>query len=91
LQPEAVAEVLCRQVRQVLELDDGALGEHWRELRFDQDLHADSLDLVEVVEGVERALRADGYDVTVPEAELVALRTLGDAVDRLLAGARPRS
>ncbi len=90
LDPAAVAAVLRRQVRDVLGLDDGALGDGWRALRFDEDLHADSLDLVEVVEGVERALRDEGHDVSIPDAELVALRTLGDAADRLVGGARSR-
>jgi len=93
LEPAAVAAVLLAQVHEVMALDDGALverwGERWREVRFDEDLHADSLDLVEVMEGVEHALRADGYSVAVPDAELIALRTLGDAVDRLVAAARP--
>lgn len=88
LDPAAVAAVLRTQVRDVLALGERELGDGWRALRFDEDLHADSLDLVEVVEGVERALRADGHDVSIPDAELVALRTLGDAVDRLVAGAR---
>lgn len=60
-------------------------GEGWRAVRFDEDLHADSLDLVEVIEGVERVLAGSGHHVSIPDAELVALRSVGEAVDRILA------
>ena len=45
------------------------------------DLHADSLDLVEAVESIEQSLRARGHAVRVPESELAAWSTVGDAVD----------
>jgi acyl carrier protein len=47
---------------------------------FKDDLDADSLDLVELVMALEERL-----DVTVPEAELEQIGTVGDAV-ALLAG-----
>jgi acyl carrier protein len=52
--------------------------------RFDEDLHADSLDLVEVIESVERALADEGVYVTMSDEELVALRTVGEAADKLV-------
>jgi acyl carrier protein len=55
----------------------------WRALRFGEDLHADSLDLVEVVEGAERALGRRGVTVHIADADLVNLRTVGDAADAL--------
>lgn len=48
--------------------------------RFGDDLDADSLDLVELVMALEERL-----DVTVPEAELEGIVTVGDAV-KLLTG-----
>ncbi len=55
--------------------------------RFDEDLHADSLDLVEVMAGLEQDLRDRGIDIAISEAELVTLRTVGDAAQRLSARA----
>ena len=54
--------------------------------RFDEDLHADSLDLVEVVESVERALRDKGYELSVDDDELLAAATVGEAAERIAAG-----
>jgi acyl carrier protein len=58
--------------------------------RFDEDLHADSLDLVEVVESVERILAEQGVHVSLPDEELVTVKTVSDAAERIAAGARPR-
>lgn len=44
------------------------------------DLHADSLDLVEVVERVERALAERGWAVRIPQAALSRWHTVGDVV-----------
>ena len=49
--------------------------------RFDEDLHADSLDLVEVVEGVEQDLADAGVRVRLPEDELRELGTVRDAAE----------
>lgn len=56
--------------------------------RFDEDLHADSLDLVEVVESVERALRDDGYALSVDDDVLLAAQTVGEAAQHIAAGLR---
>ncbi|MDQ1403839.1 MAG: acyl carrier protein [Actinomycetota bacterium] len=47
---------------------------------FKDDLDADSLDLVELVMALEERL-----DITVPEAELEQISTVGDAVEMLAA------
>jgi acyl carrier protein len=54
--------------------------------RFDEDLHADSLDLVEVIESVEKALRDRGYQLSVDDDALLAATTVGDAADHIAAG-----
>lgn len=54
--------------------------------RFDEDLHADSLDLVEVVESVEKALRERGYMLSVNDDALLATTTVGEAADEITAG-----
>jgi acyl carrier protein len=48
--------------------------------RFKEDLDADSLDLVELVMGLE-----ERFDISVPEEELEGVTTVGQAVDLVLA------
>ena len=47
--------------------------------RFAEDLDADSLDLVELVMGLE-----EKFDVSIPEEDLEGVATVGDAVDLVL-------
>jgi len=85
---EEVLALLDRRLRDVLALD----GPISPEARFDADLHADSLDLVEVIEAVERDLAGRGVVVTLPEEAMRDLVTVDDAARRiadLAAGGRP--
>ncbi|MDP8975486.1 MAG: acyl carrier protein [Actinomycetota bacterium] len=50
------------------------------EASFKDDLDADSLDLVELVMGLEERL-----DVVIPEDELAGIKTVGEAVDLVVA------
>jgi len=50
------------------------------EASFKDDLDADSLDLVELVMGLEERL-----DVVIPEDELTGIKTVGQAVDLVVA------
>ena len=50
------------------------------EARFGDDLDADSLDLVELVMGLE-----ERFDIEVPEDDLEGVTTIGQAVDLVLA------
>jgi acyl carrier protein len=50
------------------------------EARFKEDLDADSLDLVELVMGLE-----ERFDIEVPEEDLEGVTTVGQAVDLVLA------
>ena len=50
------------------------------EANFKDDLDADSLDLVELVMGLEERL-----DVEIPEDELAGIKTVGQAVDLVVA------
>jgi acyl carrier protein len=47
--------------------------------RFKEDLDADSLDLVELVMGLE-----EQFDITMPEEDLEGVTTVGKAVDLVL-------
>ena len=66
---EVAAEVLSVEPDQVEET-----------ARFKEDLDADSLDLVELVMGLE-----ERFDIEVPEEDLEGVTTVGQAVDLVLA------
>jgi acyl carrier protein len=66
---EVAAEVLSVDPDQVTEA-----------ARFKEDLDADSLDLVELVMGLE-----ERFDIQVPEEDLEGVTTVGQAVDLVLA------
>jgi acyl carrier protein len=65
---EVAAEVLSVEPDQVEE-----------SARFKEDLDADSLDLVELVMGLE-----ERFDIEVPEEDLEGVTTVGQAVDLVL-------
>lgn len=75
---EAIREVAA----EVLSVEADAVTE---DSRFKEDLEADSLDLVELVMGLE-----ERFDIEVPEEDLDGVTTVGLAVDLVLAkvGAR---
>jgi acyl carrier protein len=66
---DVAAEVLSVDPEQVTEA-----------ARFKEDLDADSLDLVELVMGLE-----ERFDISVPEEDLQEVTTVGNAVDLVLA------
>ena len=66
---DVAAEVLSVEPDQVTEA-----------ARFKEDLDADSLDLVELVMGLE-----ERFDIEVPEDDLEGVTTVGQAVDLVLA------
>lgn len=69
---EAVREVAT----EVLSVEAGQVVES---ARFKEDLDADSLDLVELVMGLE-----ERFDIQVPEEDLEGVTTIGHAVDLVL-------
>jgi acyl carrier protein len=72
------ALVALREVAvEVLSVDAAAVVE---DARFKEDLDADSLDLVELVMGLE-----ERFDISVPEEDLQEVTTVGNAVDLVLA------
>jgi acyl carrier protein len=68
---DVAAEVLSVDPEQVTEA-----------ARFKEDLDADSLDLVELVMGLE-----ERFDIEVPEEDLEGVTTIGQAVDLVLSKA----
>ena len=61
---------------EVLSVEPGSVIES---ARFAEDLDADSLDLVELVMGLE-----EKFDVSIPEEDLEGVATVGDAVELVL-------
>lgn len=77
---QEVQKLLVTHIARVMGVDAGAIS---AETRFDADLHADSLDLVEVIENVERDLRSRGERSALGNQELVSLRTVGELSARI--------
>ena len=69
--------ILKEAAVEVLAVDSSAVTE---EARFKEDLDADSLDLVELVTGLE-----ERFDISVPEEDLENVGTVGQAVDLVMA------
>ena len=79
---EQVLELLRSAVALVLEVDPGSLQ---RSTRFVDDLRADSLALVEIVDIVEGDLVRTRPGFRIDDQDLDGLLTLGDAVDYAVA------
>ena len=71
--PAALAEEVTRVICEHFEVNPAQVT---RETRFQEDLGADSLDLVELVMRLEEV-----FDITVPDDEAQKIRTVGDAID----------
>ena len=69
---QKVREVLAEQLAR--DVDEVTL-----EARFEEDLDADSLDLVEAVLALEEAMGVD-----IPEEEMEGVKTVGQAVDLVM-------
>jgi acyl carrier protein len=83
---DAVLGLLTQRLAAVLGVPEERVGP---DSRFDEDLHADSLDLVEAVESLERALSQEGVALSLPDEELAAATTVGEAAQRITAYLRP--
>ena len=73
---EQALDVIREVAVEVLSVDGDAVIEG---ARFKEDLEADSLDLVELVMGLE-----ERFDISVPEEDLEGVMTVGQAVDLVL-------
>ena len=74
---DQVMDTMREVAPEVLGVEPDAVVE---EASFKEDLDADSLDLVELVMGLEERL-----DITIPEEELSDIKTVGQAVDLVVA------
>ena len=76
MEREEALSALREVAVEVLSVDGAAVQE---DARFKEDLDADSLDLVELVMGLE-----ERFDIAVPEEDLENVTTVGQAVDLVL-------
>ena len=77
MQRDEALSALREVAVEVLSVDPDTVVE---EARFKEDLDADSLDLVELVMGLE-----ERFDISVPEEDLESVGTVGQAVDLVMA------
>lgn len=79
MEREVALDAIREVAVEVLSVEPSAVVES---ARFAEDLDADSLDLVELVMGLE-----ERFDVSIPEEDLEGVATVGNAVDLVLAKA----
>ena len=77
MEREEAVSALREVAVEVLSVDSATVQE---DARFKEDLDADSLDLVELVMGLE-----ERFDISVPEEDLDGVATVGQAVDLVMA------
>ena len=77
MERDKALETIREVAVEVLSVEPGTVTE---QARFKEDLDADSLDLVELVMGLE-----ERFDIEVPEEDLEGVTTVGQAVDLVLA------
>jgi acyl carrier protein len=76
--PDEVFRIIRERLADILEIDEGRIT---MEASFADDLSADSLALIELVEALEQELedRAEGF--RIEDEDLAELRTVRDAVE----------
>jgi acyl carrier protein len=82
LGPDDVLRMVRERLAEILEIDESRIT---REARFAEDLDADSLALIELVEALEEELGERTVGFSFDDEDLVDLRTVGDAVDYVVA------
>jgi len=76
--PDEVLAIVRAHLAEILEVAEDTIQ---RESRFAEDLEADSLALIELVEALEEDLGERTVGFSVDADDLADLRTVGDAVD----------
>lgn len=82
LGPDDVLGLIRERLAEILEIDDDRIT---REARFVDDLGADSLALIELVEALEQDIGERTVGFTFDDEDLADLQTVGDAVDYVMA------
>lgn len=82
LDRETVLAVIRSNLAEILEIPDDDIT---LESRFAEDLHADSLALIELVDALEEDLGERTVGFTVDDEDIADLKSVGDAVDYVMA------
>jgi acyl carrier protein len=82
LGPDQVLTLIRERLAEILEIDEARIT---RDARFADDLEADSLALIELVESLEQELGERTVGFSVDDEDLADLATVGDAVDYVVA------
>jgi acyl carrier protein len=80
--PDDVFAVIRERLAEILEIDEDVIT---RTSSFADDLGADSLALIELVEVLEEDIGERTVGFTFDDEDLAELRTVGDAVDYVMA------
>ncbi len=78
LDRQQILELIRELLADILEIDPSTIGES---SSFAEDLDADSLALIELVEGLEEELGERSVGFRIDDEDLEELRTVRDAVD----------
>ena len=76
--PDDVFALICDRLAEILEIYESRIT---RDARFRDDLDADSLALIELVEAIEAELGERTVGFSIDDDDLGDLLTVGDAVD----------
>ena len=79
---ESVLDIIRDQLSDILEIDPGRITES---SSFVEDLEADSLALIELVEGLEEELSERTVGFRIEDEDLEDLKTVRDAIDYVMA------
>jgi len=80
--PDEVLTIIRDRLAEILEIDEARIT---RDASFSDDLDADSLALIELVEALEAELGERTVGFQVDDEDLADLATVGDAVDYVVA------
>jgi len=80
--PDEVLTIIRDRLAEILEIDEARIT---RQARFGDDLDADSLALIELVEALEDELGERTVGFQIDDEDLADLATVGDAVDYVVA------
>jgi acyl carrier protein len=80
--PDEVYRILRERLAEILEIDEDRIK---LESRFTEDLDADSLALIELVEALEEELGERTVGFSIDDEDLGDLRTVQEAVDYVVA------
>ena len=82
IEREEIVQLIRDRLADILEIDPNSVNEGDS---FAEDLHADSLALIELVEGLEEELSERSAGFRIEDEDLEDMKTVRDAVDYVLA------